>query len=112
MIQSWNAESHIALHFWPVKTGPILAGEGELRGNHKLSSKTLMKVKFSQFFPFLYRHFPITFIFFFLLVYFWLCWVFVAAWIFFSLAANRGCSLLAVHWFVIAEASLVMEHGL
>ena len=65
MIQSRNAESHIALHFWPVKIGPILAGEGELRGNHKLSSKTLMKVKFSQFFPFLYRHFPITFIFFF-----------------------------------------------
>ena len=61
-----------------------------------------MKVKFSQFFPFIYRHFPITFIFFFfLVVYFWLCWVFVAAWIFFLSCSKQGllsaCSALVCH---------------
>ena len=36
-------------------------------------------------------------------IYFWLCWVFVAA---------RGLSLVAVGGLLIAVASLVAEHGL
>ena len=46
-----------------------------------------------------------------LFIYFRLCWVFIAAG--FSLvSASRGYSLVAVHWLLIVEASLVVEHGL
>ena len=37
------------------------------------------------------------------LIYFWLCWVFIAAWVF---------SLVAVHGLLIEAASLVVELGL
>ena len=38
-----------------------------------------------------------------LFIYFWLCWVFIAA---------HGLSLVAVHGFLTVVASLVVEHGL
>ena len=47
------------------------------------------------------------------LIYFWLCWGFVAAHGFSLVVARGGCySLVAVHRFHIAVASLVAEHRL
>ena len=42
---------------------------------------------------------------FYLLIYFWLCWVFVAAWAFFLAAASGGYFLVAVCRLLIAVAS-------
>ena len=42
---------------------------------------------------------------------FWLYWVFIAAWAF-SVAFSRGYSLVAVHEFLIAVASLADKHRL
>ena len=47
-----------------------------------------------------------------LYIIFFLCWVFVAAWAFSLVAANRGYSLGAVHRCLVVVASLVAEHGL
>ena len=47
-----------------------------------------------------------------LFIYFWLCWVFAAAWAFSLLVMSRGCFLAAVHGFLNAEASHIAEHGL
>ena len=44
--------------------------------------------------------------------FFWLCWVFVAAWGFSLVAASGSYSLVAVHGLFIAVASLVVEHRL
>ena len=40
--------------------------------------------------------------------YFWLCWVFIVAWV----AASGGYFLVVVHGLLIEVASLVAEHGL
>ena len=45
-----------------------------------------------------------------LFIYFWLCWVLVAAWSS-PAAAIVGYSLVAVRGFLIAGTSLVVEHG-
>ena len=47
-----------------------------------------------------------------LFFYFWLRWVFTAAWAFLYLQRAGGYSLVAVHTFLIVVASLVAEHGL
>ena len=44
-------------------------------------------------------------------IYFWLCWVFLAAWAFLQLW-RAGSSLVAVHGLLIAVASLIGEHRL
>ena len=46
------------------------------------------------------------------MIYFWLCWVSVAARGFSLVVVSRGYSLVAVCWLLIAVASLVSEHGL
>ena len=46
-----------------------------------------------------------------LFIYFWLCWVFVAARGAFSSCSERGL-LFAVRGLLIVVASLVVEHGL
>ena len=46
-----------------------------------------------------------------LFIYFWLHWVFVAAWAF-SSCGERGLLFFAVRSLLIAVASLVAEHGL
>ena len=46
-----------------------------------------------------------------LFIYFWLCWVFVAAQSF-SSCGERGLLLLAVRGLLIVVASLVVEHRL
>ena len=45
-------------------------------------------------------------------IWFWPCWVVIAAWAFSLVAANRGYSLGAVHRCLVVVASLVAEHGL
>ena len=40
--------------------------------------------------------------------YFWLCWVFIVAWV----AASGGYFLVVVHGLLIEVDSLVAEHGL
>jgi len=45
-------------------------------------------------------------------IYFWLCWVFVAAQAFLLIAASRGYFLVAAHRLLIAVASFVAEHKL
>ena len=47
-----------------------------------------------------------------LFIYFWLCWVFVAAHGLFSSCSERGLLFIAVRRLLIAVASLVAEHGL
>ena len=47
-----------------------------------------------------------------LLIYLWLCWVFVAAHGLSLVAASMGYSLVVVHGFLTEVASLVEEHGL
>ena len=42
----------------------------------------------------------------------WLCWVFIAAWVFSLVAASRGYSLVAVSRLLIVVASIIAEHGL
>ena len=42
-------------------------------------------------------------------IYFWLCWVFIAAWDFPLVSASGGYSLVAVCWLLIVVASLVVE---
>ena len=46
-----------------------------------------------------------------LFIYFWLCWVFAAAWAF-SSCSELGLLFLAARGLLIAVASLVAEHGL
>ena len=48
----------------------------------------------------------------FLLIYFWLRWVFVAAQGFLSSCSKQGLLFVAVRGLRIAVASLVVEHGL
>ena len=45
-------------------------------------------------------------------MYFWLCWVFVAAQALSLVVASGGCSLAGVCWLLIAVASLVAERRL
>ena len=45
------------------------------------------------------------------LIYFWLCWVFVAACRFSVVAVNGGYSLIAMCGLLIEVVSLVVEHG-
>ena len=47
-----------------------------------------------------------------LFIYFWLCWVFIAAWAFSLVAESGGYSLVVVHGLFIEMASLVVEHRL
>ena len=47
-----------------------------------------------------------------LFIYFWLCWVFVAASRLSPTAASRGYSLVEVLRFLFVVASLVAKHGL
>ena len=47
-----------------------------------------------------------------LLIYFWLCWVFVAAQAFCLAAVSRLNSLVVVHGFLTVVASPVAEHRL
>ena len=47
-----------------------------------------------------------------LFIYFWLCWVFTAVWVFISPSmVSQGYSLVMAHGLLIEIASLV-EHGL
>ena len=48
----------------------------------------------------------------FYLIYFWLCWVFVAARGLFSSCREQGLLFVVVRRLLIAVASLVAEHGL
>ena len=48
----------------------------------------------------------------FYLLYFWLCWVFIAVCGLFSDCGERGLLFVAVRGLLIAVASLVVEHGL
>ena len=45
-------------------------------------------------------------------VYFWLCWIIVAACGLSLVAASGGCSPVAAHRLLIAVASLAVEHRL
>ena len=47
-----------------------------------------------------------------LFIYFWLCWVFVAAHGLSLVGGERGLLFIAVRRLLIAVASLVAEHGL
>ena len=47
----------------------------------------------------------------FLLIYFWLCWVLLCAWIF-SNCGEQGLLLIVVHRLLIAVSSLVAKHRL
>ena len=47
-----------------------------------------------------------------LFIYFWLCWVFVAAHGLFSSCSEWGLLFLAVRGLLVVVASLVVEHGL
>ena len=47
-----------------------------------------------------------------LFTYFWLSWVFVAAWAFSLVVVNRGYSPAAVYTLLTGVASLVAEHRL
>ena len=47
-----------------------------------------------------------------LLIYFWLCWVFVVAQAVSLAVVSRGNALVVVHVFLIVVASLVAEHRL
>ena len=49
---------------------------------------------------------------FFIYFYFWLRWVFVAAHGLTLVAASGGLLFVAVHWLLIAVASLVADHRL
>ena len=49
---------------------------------------------------------------FYLFIYFWLCWVFVAGCRLSLVAVSRGYSLVGKHRLLTAVASLVAEHGL
>ena len=44
-------------------------------------------------------------------MYFWLCWIFVAAWGFALVAVSRGYSLVVVHGVLVVVTSLLFEHG-
>ena len=62
-------------------------------------------------------HCPVHFIFYLfilkiLFIYFWLCWVFIAACGLSSSWGEQGLLFVAVRRFLIAVASLVSEHGL
>ena len=57
-----------------------------------------------------WKQLQIFFINFFLYFYFWLHWVFIAKYRLSLDAASGGCSLVAVHGFLIAVASLAIEH--
>ena len=46
------------------------------------------------------------------LIYFWLCWLFLAARDFSLVAASRGSSLVAARGSLIVVASLAAQHGL
>ena len=46
------------------------------------------------------------------IIYFWLCCVFVATYGLSLVVVRGGCSIVAVHGFIIAVASFVAEHGL
>ena len=52
------------------------------------------------------------FFFYYLFIYFWLHWVFVAVRGLFSSCGERGLLFVAVRGLLIAVASLVAEHGL
>ena len=45
-------------------------------------------------------------------IYFWLCWVFVAARRLFSSCGEQGLLFVVVHGLLIAVVSLVVKHGL
>ena len=45
-------------------------------------------------------------------IYYWLCWVFVAACGLSPVAASGDCSLVAVQGLLIAVASIAVEHRL
>ena len=45
-------------------------------------------------------------------IYFWLCWVFIAAHRLSLVVMSKDCSLVAVCRLLITVASLVAEHGL
>ena len=47
-----------------------------------------------------------------LVIYFWLCWVFVAACSLSLVVASKGDSPVLVHGLLIAGASFVVEHRL
>ena len=48
----------------------------------------------------------------FLVFFFWLHWIFIAAFRLSQVVGSRGCSLGVVHGFLIAVASLVAEYRL
>ena len=45
-------------------------------------------------------------------IYFWLCWVIIAAWAFSLVVASGGYPIVVVCRLLIAVASLIAEHGL
>ena len=63
--------------------------------------------KTKAFFFFFFNKFII-----YLFIYFWLCWVFVAARGLSLVVVSGGLLFVAVHGLLIAVASLVAEHGL
>ena len=48
----------------------------------------------------------------FIIFYFWLRWVFIAAWGLFSSCREQGLLFVAVRGLLIAAASFIVEHGL
>ena len=57
-------------------------------------------------------HWLMTLKFFYLFIYFWLCWVFVAVCGLSVVGASRGYSLVMVCSLLIVMASLISEHRL
>ena len=86
-------------------TWSIILKEIQISPSHH--SQVLLKNRWhSVFFFFLILSFS------FFLSYFWLCWVFVAAYGLSLVVASGGYSFVAVHGLPIVVASLVAKHGL
>ena len=71
--------------------------------------KGVVFILFLNFFYFLF--FKGNFIFIYLFIYLWLCWVFIAAQAF-SSCGERGLLFIVVRRLLIVVVSLVVEHGL
>ena len=72
----------------------------------------LSKVNIAMILIMLFFFLTLGFLFFLNFIYFWLCWVFIAADRLSLVVASRGYSLLRCTGFSIVVASLVVEHGL
>ena len=85
----------------------------KVRGNRRMVEKVHTSIQHLSHCVIIYVVLPLgPSSFFFKCIYFWLCWVFVAAYRLFLIGVSRGYFLVAVHGLLIAVASLAAEHGL